>query len=114
MPILALVMALLLAGCVGAGMPRDLGAVAVEEQGQILPRPDGNGPPIECRGLPRSRCEGPGSIQDGDAGHDLASVERVIVSCIGVCTSTAGAFRVDLVVDGRIDEVARGGYGSAP
>lgn len=95
-------------------MPRDLGAVPAEEQGPVLPRPDGDGPPIECRGVPRSTCERPGSIQDGDAGHDLASVERVIVSCIGVCTPTAGEFRVDVVVDGRTDEVARGGYGSTP
>lgn len=113
MPTVTLVMALLLAGCVGVGVPPDLGAVAVEEQGQILPPPDGDGPPIECRGVPRSACEGPGAIQDGDGGHDLASVERVIVSCIDVCTSTAGEFRVDVVVDGRTDEVARGGYGSA-
>lgn len=71
----------------------------------------GDGPPIECRGVPAGHCLEPGRIQDGIGGVALREVDRVIVSCIGTCAADGGAFRIDVVVGDDTREVARGGWG---
>lgn len=81
--------------------------------GVIVVPTDGQGPPIECRGLAQDRCLRAGSIEGGVGGVDVADVARVIVSCEGApCTAAGGAMRIDLLLgDGSTVEVARGGYG---
>lgn len=81
--------------------------------GAIVLPTEGQGLPIECRGLAQDRCRRAGSIEGGIGGVDVADVVRVIVSCEGAtCTATGGAIRIDLLLrDGSTIEVARGGYG---
>jgi len=117
----------LIAGCGLAfdpqGGPVDRAPVSGEEIGPIFPAPNG-GPPIECRGLTRERCEGPGMIEDpragvrGPAAHWTTSsvsggVTRVIVSCQSrLCDESGGEFRIDVVFeDGSTQEIGAGGYG---
>lgn len=104
------------------GGPADRAPVSGEEIGPIFPAPNG-GPPIECRGLTRERCEGPGTIEDPRAGGGPAAhwtttstageVTRVIVSCKSrLCDESGGAFRIDVVFeDGTTQEIGAGGYG---
>lgn len=104
------------------GGPIDRAPVSGEEIGPIFPAPNG-GPRIECRGLTRERCEGPGTIEDpraggGPAAHWTTSsvsggVTRVIVSCESrLCDNADGEFRIDVVLaDGSTEEIGRGGYG---
>ena len=82
--------------------------------GVIVVPTDGQGPPIECRGLTRERCLSAAPIEDGVGGVDVADIERVIVSCEGApCTAAGGAMRVDVLLgDGRTVEFGRGGYGA--
>lgn len=104
----------ILSGCIGVGPPpADTGPVQVGPLSPPFPRPDGDGPPIECRALSRDRCGDIGSIADGEAGVALEDVEWVIVSCTGSCTSNAGEFRIDVVVEEETREIGRGGYGAA-
>lgn len=100
----------LLTGCVGFGSPPPPAEPVLAGQSGPVIRPVGDGPPIECRGVPRDHCQNVGSI-DAEMGIDLANVDRVIVSCIGACGVPAGDFRIDVVVDGRTREIARGGWG---
>lgn len=116
--LLAAVVTAAIAGC-GFGVdPRSVPAQQVpvpgEEIGPIFPA-RGGGPPIECRGLTRDRCEGPGTITDGAAGISVRDVERVIVSCLSDrCDRQGGEFRIDvLLADGSTREIGRGGYGEA-
>jgi hypothetical protein len=93
-----IVAAVLLSGCIGVDIPPpDLEAVPVGPLNAPFARPDGNGPPIECRGLPRDHCDGPGSIEFGVGGAALEDVDWVIVSCIGTCAPSGGEFRIDVV-----------------
>lgn len=106
-----LVIALALSGCMGfASAPLSTGSVEAGPLGPVI-QPNGDGPPIECRGVPRDACEGPGSIEDGMGGIELATVDRVIVSCMGTCTLRGGEFRVDVLIGERTREIARGGWG---
>jgi hypothetical protein len=109
-----LAMASMTAACVGFG-PNGQGRPSVEPGpiGAIVVPTDGQGPPIECRGLAQDRCLHAGSLEGGVGGVDLADVARVIVSCEGApCTAAGGAMRLDLLLrDGTVVEVARGGYG---
>jgi hypothetical protein len=111
---LVLAMVSMTAACGGLG-PSGQGRPSVQPGllGTIVIPTDGQGPPIECRGLAQDRCLHAGSIEDGVGGVDLADVARVIVSCEGApCTATGGAMRLDLLLrDGTTVEVARGGYG---
>ncbi len=100
----------LLTGCVGFGSPPpSAGPVLAGQLGPVI-RPVGGGPPIECRGVPHDHCENVGSIDD-EMGIDLADVDRVIVSCTRICGVRGGDFRIDVVVDGKTREIARGGWG---
>lgn len=96
------------------GGPAPRPPVSGEVLGPIFATPNG-GPPIECCGLTRDRCEGPGSIDDGVADVPLSEVVRVIVSCeIEECDANGGAFRIDvLLTDGSTREIGAGGYGEA-
>ena len=85
--------------------PAALDPVEVGPLGRVIPQPGGQ-PPVECRGLSRERCEGPGTSIDGD------EIERVIVSCIGRCSSAHGEFRIDIVIDGRTELSGQGAWGS--
>ena len=115
MRLVGILVAALLTGCVGIGLPPpDAEPVPVGPLNAPFPRPDGDGPPIECRGLARDRCEAPGSIADGVGGVALDEVERVIVSCIGSCSSNGGEFRIDVVIGDQTREVGRGAYGTTP
>jgi hypothetical protein len=100
--------------CVGFGpdaQPRPTVETAL--LGAIVAPTDGQGPPIECRGLAQDRCLHAGSVEGWVGGVDVVDVARVIVSCEGApCTAVGGAMRIDLVLrDGSTVEVARGGYG---
>ena len=106
----AVLVAAILAAC-GVGLapqPAALDPVEIGLLGQVIPQP-GDRPPIECRGLARERCEGPGGIIEG-----VDEIERVIVSCIGVCSSAHGEFRIDIVIGGRTELSGQGEWGSAP
>jgi len=116
-----LMITLAVAGCAISGgapqAPRQ--PVAAGPIGPVIAAPDG-GPPIECRGLPQERCREVGALGGGQGGiaeHGIAidDIERVIVSCEGApCTSTDGAFRIDILAeDGSTIEIGRGGYGAA-
>jgi hypothetical protein len=110
----SIALSVLLAGCGGVmfgGGPGDEGVVPVGPLGPVIEPPNGDGPPIECRGIARDRCGEVGTLQDG-MGVDLDEVKRVIVSCIGLCTSAQGEFRTDLVIGDATLEFGRGAYGS--
>jgi hypothetical protein len=116
-----LVVALAMMGCaISGGAPQaQREAVPAGPIGPVIAAPDG-GPPIECRRLPQERCREVGALGDGQGGiaeHGIAmdDIERVIVSCEGApCTSTDGAFRIDILMrDGATTEIGRGGYGAA-
>ena len=110
MRVAALLVIVVLAGCVGFGPPpAESSTVPAGQLGPVI-RPAADGAPIECRGIPRNRCEDVGTIDDG-MGIDLAIVDRVIVSCLGICNARGGEFRLDVVVDGGTREIARGGWG---
>lgn len=112
--LLLLIGSLLLVGCglaIGEG-PAELDRVPPGPIGPVIARPGGGGPPIECRQLAQETCGGVGSIEDGVAGVDLESVDRVIVSCIGRCTPGGGEFRIDVLIDDSTREIGRGGYGT--
>ena len=73
MRLAVIVLAALLSACAGvAAPPADLEPVPVGPMNVPIARPDGDGPPIECRGVGRDRCVGPGSIEDGTGGVALA------------------------------------------
>ena len=74
---------------------------------------DNGGPPVECRGLSRDRCEGPGQLEDGAVDIPLRDVVRVIVSCISeTCDESGGNFRIDVLLeDGITQQIGEGGYG---
>jgi hypothetical protein len=76
--------------------------------GPVVGRPAA--PPLECRGLPQDRCDGPGAVEL----QEPEQVARVIVSCEGApCTATDGAFRIDILdVNGMLWQVGRGTYGN--
>jgi hypothetical protein len=87
--------------------------IRAEQVGPVFVRPGGDGPPIECRGLDRDHCVGPGSIEDRIPGVDFDEIERVIVSCLGRCTSAGGEFPIDILVNGRAQDIGRGAYGDS-
>lgn len=94
------------------GRPPERPPVTGEILGPVFAAPNG-GPPIECRGLSRERCEGPGQIEAGAMDVALEDVERVIVSCESdPCDEAGGAFRIDVLLDnGSTQEIGAGGYG---
>ena len=113
----ALLVTLLASGC---GLVLDPGGgpdaqppVSGEELGPIIPAPNG-GPPIECRGVARAHCEGPGIFEDGVGGLRVRDVQRVIVTCTSLtCGPGGGEFRIDVLLrDGTTQEIGAGGYGS--
>lgn len=110
--LLVLMAPLLLAAC-GVGECRiELDPIAAERSGPVIADPAG-GPPVECRGLDREHC-GIGfgldeQIEERFAGRD---VDRVVVSCIGVCRPEGGEFRLDVVFAlGDSETLGNGGYG---
>lgn len=100
-------------GCI-ADRPPTPEPISTVLTGELLRSTVRDGPPIECRGLPRDRCLGPGSIEGTVGDVEPGRVARVVVSCAGSsCGAAGGAMRVDLVLrDGSTVEVARGGYGA--
>jgi hypothetical protein len=104
--------ALILGGCgmitVGNG-----DRVAPEQVGPVFARPEGDGPPIECRGLDREQCLIPGAIEDTVPGFGFDVIDRVIVSCVGRCSPDNGEYRIDIVVDGSTQSIGGGAYGSS-
>jgi hypothetical protein len=108
------VFAVALAGCgmIFGGAAPDLEPVPVGPFGPVVAAPDGVGPPIECRRIARDRCLEVGVIHDG-VGVNVDEVDRVIVSCIGRCTSESGEFRIDFLQGNFTTEHARGGYGTS-
>ena len=105
----------LIAGCgIGLGIPPARGgAVDPNQREPIIASPNG-GPPIECRGIPRERCEVPGTLTE-DIDAQLGNVVRVIVSCTSArCDERNGEFRVDLLLAGSAStqEHSGGAYGS--
>lgn len=42
-------------------------------------------------------------------------LDRVVVSCVGVCRPAGGQFRIDVVLDaGDVESIGAGGYGEFP
>lgn len=87
--------------------------VSGEVLGPVFASANG-GPPVECRGLSRDHCEGPGQLEEGAAGMPLRDVVRVIVSCISdSCDEAGGNFRIDVLLeDGNTQQIGEGGYGT--
>ena len=110
-----LLVAVLLNGCIGFGGCRiSFPPLPLEETGPMLTDPDG-GPPVECRGLAVDRCDIGFTVLDDRRGDTLepSDVSRVVVACVGTCTSAGGEIRVEAVLaDGSGSQLmANGGYG---
>jgi hypothetical protein len=106
------VVALVLVGC-GIVNLGEGGEISADQLGPVFARPGEDGPPIECRGLDRDHCLSPGTINDTVPGFDFDEIHRVIVSCIGRCSSESGEFQIDIVVDGGTRSIGRGAYGGS-
>ena len=114
--VVAVLSSILLAGCFvvlnGQGGQRN--PIDPALLGPVVDDP-GGGPPTECRGVPEPQCvEGAANVLSGPLGVPRGEVERVVVSCVGVCNVREGEYRIDLVlVDRSTRELGGGGYATS-